>query len=215
MLFRLVRPVKRSASSISQFTQRIPADVRALAVGRTLVVPLGTDTVRVAIMPTMGSIRFSLRTQDPSEAKARQGQAAAALETFWTALRRSKPVTLDHRQATALAGALYRAWAGGPVGTTAVTLMPDGRWEPEREKPDEERAGLEAILVKLDAASEGAHEADQEAMIGPVVDRLLLRRGIASVDADTRRDAFANRDSEDQRGPAGGAAHPPHRAGLR
>lgn len=70
MRFQLVRPVKRSDSSYPQFTQRIPADVRPLAIGRTLVVPLGSETVRIAITPTMGSIRFSLRTLDPSEAKA-------------------------------------------------------------------------------------------------------------------------------------------------
>jgi hypothetical protein len=82
MWFRLVLPVKRSGSSYLQFTQRIPADVRLLAIGRTLVVPLGSETVRVVITPTMGSIGFSLRTLDPSEAEARQGQAAATLETF-------------------------------------------------------------------------------------------------------------------------------------
>jgi hypothetical protein len=43
-------------------------------------------------------------------------------------------------------------------------------------------------------AAEDASEADHEAMMGPVVDRLLLRRGIAGVDADTRlllREAYA------------------------
>lgn len=204
MRVRLFRPVKRSDSSYPQFTQRIPADVRPLAIGRTLVVPLGSETVRVAITPTMGSIRFSLRTLDPSEAKARQGQAAATLETFWAALRKCRPVTLDHKQATALAGELYRAWTADRVRTTSVTLMPDGRWQRDNETPDEELGALEPILVRLDAASESIEPAELEHDLGPVVDRLLLRRGIARVDEDTRpilvkacaqglRDAFLNR----------------------
>jgi hypothetical protein len=51
MLFRLVRPVRRSNSSMSEFVQRIPKDVRAQAVGLSLDVPLGYvdgDSVRRA-----------------------------------------------------------------------------------------------------------------------------------------------------------------------
>lgn len=77
----LVRAVKRPDSSLLQFTQRIPADVKLRAVARTLEVPLGVETHRVAIKPKMASLRFSPRTQDPSEAKARQGQSAATLKT--------------------------------------------------------------------------------------------------------------------------------------
>lgn len=58
MLFRLARSVKRSDSSARQFVQRIPADVRHLAVGRTLVVALGPLTVRTTITPAMESVRF-------------------------------------------------------------------------------------------------------------------------------------------------------------
>lgn len=204
MQFRLVRPLKRSDSSFPQFTQRIPADVRHLAVGRTLTVPLGSETLRIAITPTMASIRFSLRTQDRSEAKARHGQAAATVETFFEALRKGRAVELDHRQATALAGDLYRAWAdGGADRTISVTHTPQG-WVRDRSTPEEERAGFEAALAKLDAATESGEPADLERDFGSLVDRLLLRRGIASVDVDTRpllldafaralRDAFENR----------------------
>lgn len=96
MLSRIVRPVKRRDSSKPQFSQRIPTDVRALAVGRVLPVPLGSETLSVRVTPTMQHVRFSLRTHDPSEAKRRQGQAAASLEEYWTALRRAKPVRLTH-----------------------------------------------------------------------------------------------------------------------
>jgi hypothetical protein len=41
VLYRLVRPMKRSGSSKQQFVQRIPADVRPRAIGRTLTIRLG------------------------------------------------------------------------------------------------------------------------------------------------------------------------------
>lgn len=151
----------------------------------------------------MGSIRFSLRTLDPSEAKARQGRAAATLKTFWATLRKCRPVTLDYKQATALAGELYRAWTADRVRTTSVTLMPDGRWQRDSETPDEELGALESILVRLEAASESIEPAELEYDLGPVVDRLLLRRGIAGGDAATRlrlREACARGPQDDVEG---------------
>jgi hypothetical protein len=92
MLYRLVRPVKRPRSSNSYFVQRIPADVKARAVGVSLAIPLGQDTLSITIAPKAESIRFSLRTRDPAEVKIRQGIAAAYLETAWLALRQSDAV---------------------------------------------------------------------------------------------------------------------------
>lgn len=63
--------MKRSDSSVQQFKQRIPADVRPLAVGRVLSVPLGSETTHITITPGMAMVRFSLKTRDPSEAKVR------------------------------------------------------------------------------------------------------------------------------------------------
>jgi hypothetical protein len=160
MLFRIVRPMKRRDSSSPQFVQRIPADVRPLAIGRTLAIPLGAETLHVRITPIMASVRFSLRTRDPSEAKRRQGHAAAALETYWTALRQARPVALDHRQATALAGDLYRAWAdSGANRSLAVVHTPTG-WVRERESPGEEAAAFASALAKLEAHAESGEAAD-------------------------------------------------------
>ena len=201
MLFRLVRPVKRTDSSQAQFVQRLPVDVRHLAVGRTLAIPQGTRTVRVAVTPTMTHIRFSLRTRDPSEAKARQAQACAYLEATWATLRTHCPVNLSHRQAVALSKDLYLGWAdGGADRTLSVTHTPGG-WVRDRITPDEEQAAFADQIAKLDAAE----PADLEPMLGPLVDRLLLTRGIASVPSETREvllkefaralgDAFANRE---------------------
>jgi hypothetical protein len=82
--------------------------------------------------------------------------------------------------------------------------MLDGRLQRDSESPDEELGALESILVRLVAASESIEPAELEHDLGLVVDRLLLRRGIASVDEDTwpillnacaegLRDAFLNR----------------------
>lgn len=60
----------------------------------------------------MASIRFSLRTHDPNEAKRRHAKAAETLEAPWAALRKASPVSPDHQQVTALAGELYGAVGG-------------------------------------------------------------------------------------------------------
>ncbi len=76
-----------------------------------------------------------------SESKARQGQTAATLETFWTALRKSRPATLTHRHATAVAGGLYRGWVEDRAdGTIAIVRTSQGRLR-ARSTPAGEAAG--------------------------------------------------------------------------
>jgi hypothetical protein len=87
MLFRLVRPVKRFGSSMSYYQQRIPADVRARAIGRKLAIPIGDQIHRFVVTAQAPSVRFSLRTRDPTETKIRQAKAAAYMEGVWRALR--------------------------------------------------------------------------------------------------------------------------------
>jgi hypothetical protein len=102
---------------------RIPADVRQRATGRTPTIPLGSETVSLKVTERTMAVRFSLRSRDPAEAKIRQAHAAAQLETDMAGLRRDKPVVLSNRQAHALAGELYRAWADGRRETDlAVTI---------------------------------------------------------------------------------------------
>lgn len=204
MLLRLVRPVRRSDSQNHQFVQRIPADVRHSAVGRTLSISLGSETAHITIAPGMAMVRFSLKTRDPGEAKVRHGVAAATVESFFATLRNSRPVTLSHKQATALAGDLYRAWAdGGEDRTIAVTHTPAG-WVRDRCTPEEESAGFESALSKLEEATRSGEGSDHERLVGRLVDRLLFAKGITRVDADSRpilldafvlalRDAFAAR----------------------
>ncbi len=207
MLYRLVRPMKRSGSSIPQFVQRIPADVRHRAIGRTLTIPLsGNTSAAVKITAKTDTVRFSLRSRDPAEVKIRQGHAAAQLETIWKGLRSTEPVFLTNRDAHALAGDLYRAWADGSrERDLAATYQPQSRtWLIERPNeipPEEAEQGFAAAARRL---TEAAENDDLEAALGPIVDRLLLAKGIAEVDPECRpvllnaflmalRDAFEHR----------------------
>jgi integrase len=207
MLYRLVRPMKRSGSSIPQFVQRIPADVRPRAIGRTLTIPLsGNTSAAVKITAKTDTVRFSLRSRDPAEVKIRQGHAAAQLETIWQGLRSTEPVFLTNRDAHALAGDLYRAWADGSrERDLTATYQPEGRtWLIERPNeipPEEAEQGFAAATHRL---TEAAENDGLEAALGPIVDPLLLAKGIAEVDPGCRpvllsafllalRDAFEHR----------------------
>jgi len=108
MHFRLFRPMKRKGTVNHQFNQRIPADIKALAVGMNLVIPIGEGTA-VFKVPTHGCRKALLANGRPSRVKERQAQIAAYLETAWQALRSDAPVVFQHRQATALAREFYAA----------------------------------------------------------------------------------------------------------
>src|SRR5580692_5589080 len=101
MLYRLVRPMRRSDSSIPQFLQRIPSKARDRAIGWTLVIPLADgENATVRITQSTVAVRFSLRTRDPAEAKIRQARAAGYLQTVWRALQQ-QPVFLRNSDAHA------------------------------------------------------------------------------------------------------------------
>ena len=125
MLFRLVRPLKRTGSRHRQFVRRIPSDVRSKAVGLKLSIPVGEQTQAVVLSPRAQSVRLSLRTDDSAEVKVRMAAVDAYLENVWRALREDAPVSLTHRQATALAGELYRAWANGEGRERATSIEHD------------------------------------------------------------------------------------------
>jgi len=210
MLFRLVRPVKRTGSRYRQFVRRIPADVRNKATGLKLSIPVGDQTQALIISPRAQSVRLSLRTDDPAEVKVRLAVVDAYLETVWRALREDAPVSLTHRQATALAGELYRAWVHGEgrERTMAIVHTPGVGWQREY-NTHVSAAEWEAVLgnwEKIGGTAEprnwigepvqprdfekslGAtvEPSDLEKPLGVIVDRLLLGKGIRRVDTSTR-----------------------------
>ena len=142
MLFRLVRPMRRSGSRNEYFQARIPADVKQAAIGRRLEFQVAGETVSKPITDRTLFVRFSLRSSDPAEVKVRQAEAVRQAELHWKVLRQTKSITLSHRQCVALAGRAYQAWASEErrETTTAMEWVPfpakpgehakEGRWEP-------------------------------------------------------------------------------------
>jgi hypothetical protein len=164
MLFRLVRPMKRSGSAIPQFVQRIPADLRGRVAGLKLAIPPGDDNFHhVVISDNARDLRFSLQPRDFATAKI--------------------------RQAVALAGKLYRAWVSseGKERTTAVILTPRG-FVMDRSglDGDEDEALFLSVSERLQATQNSGDAADLEPILGLIVNRLLLAQGIAEVDAPSR-----------------------------
>lgn len=188
MLLRLVSAVQRKGSANRQFVQRIPADVKGRVAGLTTLVPVGQDVVPVSLSASMTAVRLSLRTADLREAKVRHAAIAAHFEALWATLRQNRPATLTHKQATALAGEVYREWAedrGG--GYISATHQPDGSWITERHSllNGEEHLWEVTAAKARQAEAEGDIDA-LEAMLGPIVDRALLDRGIRAADSESR-----------------------------
>lgn len=198
--------MRRVGSRFQWFVQRIPADVRSKAIGFELAIPLGDSFVFVTPSDGAQAVRFSLRTAEPSEIKTRQALAAAYLETVWEALRNDAPVHLTHRQATALAGELYRVWADSESRARSVAMVhtPDVGWAPDTESHEEQGAHWAAVTEMWERVGGDGEAKKLEKALGPIVDRLLLTKGIRRVDSESRsllltafwmalRDAFASR----------------------
>jgi len=210
MLFRLVRPMRREGSRNEYFRQRIPADVKPLAVGLSLSLPVGEETATVAIAADTKVIKVSLRTAEPSEVKIRQAKLAAHLEGIWRHLRAAGPAVLTNKQAVALAGKLYRGWAEGegrertvgmvhvPVGEVKPGEAPkQWQWVPDNDAMDGEPevwAKAAAFLGKL-TERDAEYRPDQdpegkkrplEIVFGRIIDRLLSREGIVRITAESR-----------------------------
>lgn len=182
MLFRLVRPVRRSDTRNPQFVLRIPTDLKSRLAGMNVEVPLGSEFVSIKITDKAQAIRFSLRTADPAEAKRRQAIAVAHLEGLFSSLRTDAQTRLTHKQTLALAGEAYRMLVEkheddpGPVqlwdlalhmNARALAATPVGSW-PLRIETREERR-LRAL----------------EQRFGIVTDRVLTRHGLF-VDDESR-----------------------------
>ena len=204
MLFRMVRPVQRKGTRNRQFVQRIPNDLRSKIAGLVLDIPLGESVVTVTLSSKADSVRFSLRTDDPTEVKQRQAAAITYLSRVWQSLRSDVPVSLTHRQATALAGELFRAWTReGAVRNIAIEQTPEGGWRRVDDEAESDREETwAAVNAMWERVKSSERASDLEVVVGPLVDRLLLRRGIGKVEGQSRifllegfwkalRDAFA------------------------
>ena len=217
MLLRLASPVLRPGSSIPQFVQRIPADLKGSTVGLRLEIPVGDDFVTVAITEKTQAIRFSLGTRDPAEAKGRQAGALSFIARVFDQLRADEPVTLTHRQATALGGEFYRSWTDELHRERKHSIIhTDAGWVADDDDDDgsDDELIFASVVAYFDRIKESSDENALEITFGPIVDRLLARKGIIRVKPASRRmvlEAFwlAGRDAMERRQREAGGDYSP------
>lgn len=180
MPFAMARPMKRPNTKNGQFTQRIPADVKAKVRGMKLAIPVGEDIVTLTISQTTPDIRLSLRTSDTAEAKVRNAKVAVYLASVWQSVRHG-PRKLTHKQTLALAGEIYRefvqAFEDDPRSPETWT-----RVEERNIAADEGRLGRIALSLHDD---ETKRRKSMEARFGVWVDSKLATLGFL-VDDETR-----------------------------
>jgi integrase len=214
--------MRRSGSRNRYYVKRIPSDVKSKLVGVALAIPVGDTTQAVTISSRAQAIRISLRTGEPGEVKSRQAEVDAYLENIWRALREDRPTVLSQRQATALAQDLYRAWADGEDREQVISIEEDRGVQSPAEHIYDRRgnqldgAGRATSPIRRNGmrcwhASKKLEELDDdkktiklEELVGPIIDSLLLAKGIHKVDQSSReilllafmlalRDAFEHR----------------------
>ena len=197
--------MRRNDSRNAQFAQRIPADVRERLSGKTLDIPLDGETVSVAIGPKTSAIRFSLRTADPSQAKRRQAEVAAHLETVFKGLRESRPVSFTHRQAVAFSKRMYEGWAdpkyelGITIEVFSSTMRQAMGFEAKPfvsepgflEDTDDERKveglALKQLFERFTELRLTENMQALEELVGPIVSRQLSKEGIGELDSAARQ----------------------------
>lgn len=189
MLYRLVRPMKRKGSTNHQFVKRIPSDLRDRINGMSLCIPVGDETVSVTVSSSTQAVRFSLRSNEPSEVKDRHATAASYLERFFVSLRSNHPLSLTHRNAVALSGEVYRAWSMDVDTGHRIALVhtEDGWVRDDGFDAEERQAEYEAAikyLYQLEAADE---EAVLKTHFDPIIKRLLALKGVPLIDEDSWR----------------------------
>jgi integrase len=112
---------------------------------------------------------------------------------------------LTHRQAAALSGELYRAWADEDrAEVVAVEQAAEGGWQRFEESSEEREATAEAVVRMWERLGADSNASKLESALGPLVERLLARKGVGPITTTSRgrvlhefwramRDAFANR----------------------
>ncbi|MEW4457777.1 tyrosine-type recombinase/integrase [Roseibium algicola] len=191
MLFRLAAPVQRKGSRFQQLVKRVPADLVERLSGKKLYVPLGKETATVTV-PKHGTIRFSLRTDQPSEVRSRQASALAYLETVFKAAKAEEPIPLSRQQCVALSKQLYDSWSADPdVGRRTIAVETDIETREQSVSTlsdDEEGELLRAVTLTLDQdRQDDSEEAIKrlEVRFRGLVDRALAEKGIVETDTDS------------------------------
>ncbi|MDF1609837.1 phage integrase N-terminal SAM-like domain-containing protein [Hoeflea sp. YIM 152468] len=188
MLYRLTRPMRRKGSQFRQFNRRIPQEVASKLVGKTLSIPFGGHIATVSIGPRTKAIRFSLRSNDPSEVKIRQAEAEAYLEAIFRAARAGGEIDLTHRQAVSLSKAFYDAWAIDVDRLHSLGVEFDENRNPIIIRPslDEIALGQQSTAQHFRNLRETDNTLALGERIGPLLDRVLMNHGITAVSTNSR-----------------------------
>jgi hypothetical protein len=152
----------------------VPRDVAESAKGKKVSVTVGDRACSVTVG---GTIKVSLRTTDPKEAKARHALAQADAERLWGALR-AGPKGLSHKQSLALAGEICAAF---------IADFDEDPGSPETWERviGSNRAAMSGRSNPLRIPSEVWRQKDLEQRFGPFADAVLGNRGLV-IDVDSR-----------------------------
>ncbi|ESX29324.1 MULTISPECIES: DUF6538 domain-containing protein [unclassified Mesorhizobium] len=153
MSLRMPAPKPHPKTGVYYLRQRAPSDLRDIPLDGKVAIPVGGifRTVKAG-----ATVKVSLDTKDPAEAKRRHREADAALHEYWQRFREG-PQPLSNKQVQALAGVLY---------ARLVDMM-------DRE-PGEQ--GIWKEVLRLNKGKEEGGELDR--WFGPTVDELFLEEGV-------------------------------------
>ncbi|MGY5800582.1 tyrosine-type recombinase/integrase [Rhizobium sp. LEGMi12c] len=172
-----------------QFILRIPLDIKARMVGRTLAIPISPEkTIKVDVTERTEAIRFSLRTHDRGEARRRKIAAETFLDRYFATVRLASPVDLSHKQTLALAGEVYRAWASEPDEMPDAIYMVEGLGLPVCPPVDfdAESSRLFEVALAVEAYALLEKDAERLEVFGSLASTLLSRKGIPYVPTPVR-----------------------------
>lgn len=107
MSLSMPSPVKHPKTGTYYLRQRVPVDLKEKAKGKIVALPVNDALKAVTIGE---SVKVSLVTKNPAEAKDRYREADAALSKFWEALRQG-PIRLTQKEVAERAGLVYKFFA--------------------------------------------------------------------------------------------------------
>ena len=153
MALMTARPWKDPKTGVYHLRQRTPRELLSRVRGTSVSLPIGDSVASVRVGDI---VQASLRTKEASEARNRHSVADGALKRFWEAQRHG-PITLTHRQITALSGLAYASLTG---------VAGDEPGSPE----------IWDHILRIHSKARAAGKLDQ--WVGPSVDQILGRQGL-------------------------------------
>ncbi|MGN6143204.1 MAG: DUF6538 domain-containing protein [Mesorhizobium sp.] len=162
MSLRMPGPWPHPQTGVYYLRQRSPSDLKGALVPEQVTLPVNGVFKSVK---TGTTIKISLETKDPAEAKRRHREVDAALQAFWDVVREG-PKALPQKQIQALAGILY------------VELVDQMDAEPGE-------PGIWEQVIRLNNGK--ADEGRLQSWYGPSVDALLSKQGIVATALDRWR----------------------------